>query len=330
MNRLMLGIIPGPNFRRQPCRPAPKYSSLSTSCLQDENCNSCNCAREFNEANRSYQRTQQRAQSSIYRGFNAATLYARFRAHITPKCKLLTSNPMRLVTAVLVLASFVGASNVLHNERTPALDRRHRTKQLNEKLNKEWKSLYDAAPRRQRKSECDAAGKCHWRGLQVSLAEGEHLTCCKNCDNVHLEGLAIDTWESKYRPTGYHVDGEAILAVPNDASAPLINPAGGAVVIAYRGGNTAISVKARHVQAAGATALIIIDEGSCGTDFSCGGWLGSKADGVYLAARDEPSAWSDIRIPVVLVTADQGQRLMRLMDTAQVNVEGHGPQLYTP
>jgi hypothetical protein len=42
------------------------------------------------------------------------------------------------------------------------------------------------------------------------------------------------------------------------------------------------------------------------------------------------SAWADIRIPSVLVSASQGQRLIRLMRTEEVEVEGHGVQRYTP
>ncbi len=42
------------------------------------------------------------------------------------------------------------------------------------------------------------------------------------------------------------------------------------------------------------------------------------------------AAWAEVRIPSVLVSASQGQRLIRLMRTEEVDVEGHGPQRYTP
>ncbi len=127
---------------------------------------------------------------------------------------------------------------------------------------------------------------------------------------------------------------------------------------------------------AGAAALVVLDDGSCGEDFSCGGWLGSKASGADLAAKDDPvrprrgrqekeeraaargqpaysascaskppasfpfsrpsppfpsqGAWSGVRIPSVLVTESQGQRLLRLMKQDEVAIEGLGTQKYTP
>lgn len=79
---------------------------------------------------------------------------------------------------------------------------------------------------------------------------------------------------------------------------------------------------------AGAVALVIMDDGSCTEDFVCGGWLGSKADGL-LAWRDERQAWIDIQIPVVFVTANHGARLVRQMETRAMNMPGFGPQQHT-
>jgi hypothetical protein len=68
----------------------------------------------------------------------------------------------------------------------------------------------------------------------------------------------------------------------------------------------------------------------------CGGWrTGSAASppltpSVLLLSPPVQSAWADIRIPSVLVSASQGQRLIRLMRTEEVEVEGHGVQRYTP
>jgi hypothetical protein len=92
---------------------------------------------------------------------------------------------------------------------------------------------------------------------------------------------AVDTWECRFRPAGYHVDSgaprqsagcrrdhisfdpsltctnprstprssaEAVWAVPNDASSPLLNAVGGAIVLVLRGGVTFAS-KVRHAQA---------------------------------------------------------------------------------
>jgi hypothetical protein len=80
---------------------------------------------------------------------------------------------------------------------------------------------------------------------------------------------------------------------------------------------------------AGAAALIIVDDGSCSETFECGGWLGRKADGP-LAMRDEREAWVDVHIPVVLVTLQNGERLMRQLDTSTIEVPGIGRHVHVP
>ncbi len=57
----------------------------------------------------------------------------------------------------------------------------------------------------------------------------------------------MDTWEAATHPPKYHVDAELVWAVPNDASAPLLNAVGGAVVLAKRG-TASFVTKVKHAQ----------------------------------------------------------------------------------
>jgi hypothetical protein len=95
----------------------------------------------------------------------------------------------------------------------------------------------------------------------------------------------------------FHVDGEAIFVVPNDAASKVLNPLGGSIAVALRGNNS-FAEKAKIVQEAGALGLLIIDylgpskdvtssssssssasslkSAWCTELFECGGWLGSR------------------------------------------------------
>jgi hypothetical protein len=122
-----------------------------------------------------------------------------------------------------------------------------------------------------------------------------------------------------------------VYAVPNDASTALLNVVGGTVVVCDRGAVSFVD-KARNAQTAGAKALVIVDTfGVCSHAFECSDWLGSRSDGVGVAARDPRTSWEDIIIPVVLVTKADGERLRTLMALASVDMGGTlGVQFYVP
>lgn len=86
--------------------------------------------------------------------------------------------------------------------------------------------------------------------------------------------------------------------------------------------------KVLKAQAAGAAGVIVVDDGGCsGGDgpFDCGR-LGGVRDGGF-AKRDGAHAWSGVRIPAVLVSARDGERLRGMMRLQKVSVEGLGEQL---
>jgi len=116
------------------------------------------------------------------------------------------------------------------------------------------------------------------------------------------------------------------MAVPNHLEDAVANPLGGAVVIVHRG-KVPVVTKAALAQEAGATALIVVDGGSCDEDFNCDGRLGSRANGP-LAAQDSRGAWDHIIIPVVLVTKRSGDRLMAQLELREMDMPGFGLQRF--
>ncbi|RYG55100.1 hypothetical protein EON66_06095 [archaeon] len=142
---------------------------------------------------------------------------------------------------------------------------------------------------------------------------------------------AVHTWDAyNASATTFHVHAEIVYAVPNDASRPLYNVVGGTIVLAKRGG-ASIPTKAVHAQRAGALALLIVDDGSCGDAFECGGWLGSKADHPdgFIVAH-ELSAWQQVRIPVALIAARDGARLDAALRLTYFEHPHHGQQVSVP
>ena len=205
--------------------------------------------------------------------------------------------------------------------------------------------------------------KCAWAGLSVSLVHREGVQACRNCFEAHSGNgdqgvILIDAWEGAFCPLNFHVDGEAIFVVPNDAASKVLNPIGGSIAVALRGNNS-FADKARIVQEAGAIGLLIIDylgppkdktsstkSSWCSESFECGGWLGSRdySDGEsndneiggikgtsgsrsdqqkykFMGASDDPELWRDIRIPVLFLTNRQGERLRSLMEVETVTVD---------
>lgn len=84
--------------------------------------------------------------------------------------------------------------------------------------------------------------------------------------------------------------------------------------------------KVLKAQAAGATGVIVIDNGGCNDGFVDCGRLGGARDGGF-AKRDGAHAWSGVTIPAVLVSSEQGGRLRGMMRLQTVAVEGLGEQL---
>jgi len=215
---------------------------------------------------------------------------------------------------------------------------------------------------------------CPFNGLSVSLVQGEGLQACRECFEAHSGNgnqgvILIDSWEGKYCPSNFHIDGEAVFTIPNDLSSnEVLNSIGGAIAVSLRGTNS-FSEKAKTAQRYGAIALIIIDylgpqreikdpntktRHWCTENFECGGWLGSREynDNIiddskdsdshhqhdtsqkfykYMGEADDEKLWKLISIPVVFLTNRQGERLLSLMNVEKIHIDGISTeQLYVP
>lgn len=84
--------------------------------------------------------------------------------------------------------------------------------------------------------------------------------------------------------------------------------------------------KVLKVQAAGATGVIVIDDGGCSEGFVDCGRLGGLRDNGF-AKRDGAHAWSAVKVPAVLVSAGEGARLRGMMQLQKIVIAGIGGQL---
>ena len=84
--------------------------------------------------------------------------------------------------------------------------------------------------------------------------------------------------------------------------------------------------KVLKAQAAGATGVVVADNGGCAEGLADCGRLGGVRDAGF-ARRDGAHAWSGVKIPAVLVSRMDGERLRGMMHLQRVVVEGSGEQL---
>ncbi len=74
----------------------------------------------------------------------------------------------------------------------------------------------------------------------------------------------------------------------------------------------------------GATAVVIIDDGSCKGDFDCG-QLGSRKIGKF-GYKDRAYYWRNVKIPAVLIMQDRGERLKSMMNLETMTLKNFGVQ----
>jgi hypothetical protein len=185
----------------------------------------------------------------------------------------------------------------------------------------------------QRRTQCSAAGECTTAGggLHLLLADGDGAVACYGCapETLASGGLYLRAWHGAHGPRGYAIAGEVALALPNSGARPALAALGGAIVLVFRGSVAFVDIVG-SVQEAGGVGLVIIDDGSCGEELECGGWLGSISSGAGLAARDPSSAWARVRIPYVLISKGSGVRLLDLLRPSGLgtrSIPGLGEQL---
>jgi hypothetical protein len=170
-------------------------------------------------------------------------------------------------------------------------------------------------------------GECFYRRMTTKATMmDQNLMFCNGCPNPRESGSQAWLWNAHYSLWRYEVDAELVMAVPNDASGPLLNEyqVHDAVAVVLRG-TVSIIDKIRTVQKAGAVAVLIIDDGSCGNDFRCR--LGEKAPNVGFASGDRWENWLDVYIPAFLVTQRDGQRILNALPVQKHLIPGYGEQL---
>ena len=78
-------------------------------------------------------------------------------------------------------------------------------------------------------------------------------------------------------------------------------------------------------EAAGAVAMLVVDNGQCSEDFMACGRTGGVPEGGF-AHKDNDYAWSKVRIPALMISQAQGARIKALMQLRTVTVSGLGVQ----
>ena len=174
---------------------------------------------------------------------------------------------------------------------------------------------------------------------------------CSDCDDPRDGGSrASALLSAKRTERRFRVEGTLLYGVPNDAREPLLRPeraaAGGGAdpsssptasepwarwIAFVDRGAVPLAVKARHAQAAGASAVLIADlpagRDVCDARLDCGAAGSLRAGG--FAVADEDAAWEGVTIPSLLVTASAAQRLRQLMRLTRADVGRFGPQYTT-
>jgi len=120
---------------------------------------------------------------------------------------------------------------------------------------------------------------------------------------------------------------DVVMSVPNNASTKFLNKSEvkGKVVIAYRGVSPLVE-KVKLAQKFGAKGLIIIDDGQCKNNFkSCGKRVGSLQEGGF-GVNDGRSNWRDVEIPSLLVSKEDGERLLNLLSLSIISIPRFGRQ----
>ncbi|KAJ8609133.1 hypothetical protein CTAYLR_006082 [Chrysophaeum taylorii] len=138
------------------------------------------------------------------------------------------------------------------------------------------------------------------------------LEFCARCVDPHEEGSFAHGLTALQGTQDYKVTASLAYAVPNDASRAPMNSdeIKGKLVVVDRGVVPLVQ-KVLAMQAGDALGVVIVDDGQCTIDLDCGR-AGSPRMGGF-APKDDPQAWRQVTIPAILISAESGARLRRLM-----------------
>ena len=168
---------------------------------------------------------------------------------------------------------------------------------------------------------------CIIAGLKVHFEYGKGLFFCRDCPHPALEGSWLDTWESHYNMHAYSVGAALVYAVPNDGRSEILNheDVRGRIALLNRG-VVSLNDKVRRAQEAGANGVVILNL-PCNRQregLRCEVERKERAYGHGFALNDPPDKWEGIHIPAVMISEEDGKRLISMMDLESMDM---GPEL---
>ena len=181
-------------------------------------------------------------------------------------------------------------------------------------------------PRKPHPLLCDSES-CIVAGLKVHFEDQNGLFFCRDCPHPALEGSWIDVWECHHNTRGYGVGAALVYAVPNDGRAAIMNheDVRGRIALINRG-FVSLNDKVRHAQDAGAQGVVILNS-PCNRQrdgLRCEAEAKERAYGHGFGLGDPRDKWDGIHIPAVMVSEDDGKRLLAMMDLESMDM---GPEL---
>ena len=168
---------------------------------------------------------------------------------------------------------------------------------------------------------------CIVAGLKVHFEDQKGLFFCRDCPHPALEGSWIDVWECHHNTRAYGVGAALVYAVPNDGRAEIMNheDVRGRIALVKRG-VVSLNDKVRHAQEAGAQGVVILNS-PCNRQrdgLRCEVEAKERAYGHGFGLTDPRAKWEGIHIPAVMVSEDDGERLLSMMDLESMDM---GPEL---
>ena len=157
----------------------------------------------------------------------------------------------------------------------------------------------------------------------------KYLSYCVGCPSPETEGSVLMGIVAKYGIQEFAISGEVIYCVPNYAEKEIINNShhlSNRIVFIDRGEVSFLEKIVKVQEQTTAVGVIIADTGDCDDHFRyCRNKIGTVNDGGF-AAFDDAKLWSQVTIPVVLISFNSAEKLRKLMKIEKLDIPGLGTQ----
>jgi len=147
------------------------------------------------------------------------------------------------------------------------------------------------------------------------------MNFCLGCKDPSQEGSRVPVVWAGQGPSAYRVTGDLVYSIPNDANADrLLNARQlkGQVALVNRG-EIPLAEKVLRLEKVGAAAVIIIDDGQCGTRLEhkrCGATSGG------FAKHDRKQNWKFVTVPVLMISFVLGEKIKSMMNLTEMVIKG--------